>query len=97
MSIDLDVPREVADDAQFHEVLRVWIAEDSVIALRNIFGEDSHNWGMVLADVAIHIARMKAELDGVAPEETLSALEDGYRGRMAEQHQVNHRSLAARH
>ena len=97
MSVDLDVPAAVADDPQFDEVLRVWIGEDSVITLRNLFGTDTHNWGMLLADVAMHIAHMKLEQDEVDVEETLLAIEDGYRGRMTEQHNMTHRSLTGRH
>ncbi|WP_413468522.1 DUF5076 domain-containing protein [Mesorhizobium muleiense] len=57
---------------------------------------NAHNWGMVLADVDIHIARMRLEQDGIPEIETLQALEEGYRGRMSEQFNIQHRSLTGR-
>ncbi|WP_353728309.1 DUF5076 domain-containing protein [Mesorhizobium sp.] len=70
------------------------------------FGRDRHDarplWtkrsqlGMVLADVGMHIARMRLEQDGIPEIETLQALEQGYRGRMSEQFNIQHRSLTGR-
>ncbi|RWN54038.1 MAG: hypothetical protein EOS11_17450 [Mesorhizobium sp.] len=51
---------------------------------------------MVLADVGMHIARMRLEQDGIPEIETLQALEQGYRGRMSEQFNIQHRSLTGR-
>ncbi|KAA0694449.1 DUF5076 domain-containing protein [Neorhizobium sp. P12A] len=78
------------------EIVRVWIGEgDSVVTLDDLFGDDLEAWGMVIADIAVHIARMKS-LDGAVSEiETLKAIEQGYRGRLAEFHQLEHRSLSA--
>ena len=96
MGRELEVPAAVFEDSEFDEVLRVWIGSDAVVAMRDIFGPDVHNWGMVLADVAMHIAKMKLERDGISEIETLHALEDGYRGRMSEQFNIQHRSLTGR-
>lgn len=96
MSVDLDVPADIVTDDNMHEVARVWIADDSVVTLRDIFGADIENWGMVLADVAVHVARMKLQHDDVSLETTLARIEDGYRGRLANYHDLDHRSLMVR-
>ena len=96
MSNDLDVPDEIAGDAAFDEVLRVWIAEDSIVALRNVFGADSRNWGMVIADIAVHLARMRLEHGDVPMEETFKAIEGGYLGRMSDYHNLRYSSLAGK-
>ncbi|WP_149341446.1 DUF5076 domain-containing protein [Neorhizobium sp. P12A] len=92
----LNVPNEVLEMEDADEIVRVWIGEgDSVVTLDDLFGDDLEAWGMVIADIAVHIARMKS-LDGAVSEiETLKAIEQGYRGRLAEFHQLEHRSLSA--
>ncbi len=93
---ELGVPQAVDENGDMDEVLRVWIGADAIVTLHNIFEPDAHNWGMVLADVAMHIAKMRLEQNGIPELETFQALEDGYRGRMSEQYNVQHRSLAGR-
>ena len=96
MARELEVPAAVVEGSEFDEVLRVWIGSDAVVTMQDLFGSNIHNWGMVLADVAMHVARMKLEQDGIPEIETLQALEDGYRGRMSEQFNIQHRSLTGR-
>lgn len=96
MSNDLDVPDAIAGDDAFDEVLRVWIAEDSIVCMRNIFGPDAKNWGMVIADIAVHIARMRLEQDDVPMEETFKAIEGGYLGRMSDYHNLRYSSLSGK-
>ena len=93
---ELEVPAAVVEDSEFDEILRVWIGSGAVVAMQDLFGPDAHNWGMVLADVGMHIARMRLEQDGTPEVETLQALEEGYRGRMSEQFNIQHRSLTGR-
>lgn len=96
MSNDLEVPDAVAGDGNYDEVLRVWIAQDSVVSLRNIFGPDAKNWGMVIADIAVHIARMRLEQDDVPMEATFKAIEGGYLGRMSDYHCLTYSRLSER-
>jgi hypothetical protein len=96
MARELEIPQAVYEDDAFDEVLRVWIASDAIITMQNVFGPHAHNWGMVLADIAMHIAKMRLEQDDIPEVETLQALEDGYRGRMSEQFNIQHRSLTGR-
>lgn len=97
MSRDLEVPAEIVDDPEFDEVLRVWIAQDSIVAMRDLFGPDAHNWGMVIADVAVHIARMRLQQDGVPTDDTFAAIEDGYRSRISNYHNLKYSSLSGNH
>lgn len=96
MARELEVPAAVAESSEFDEVLRVWIGSDAVVTMQDLFGSNAHNWGMVLADVGMHIAWMRLEQDGIPEIETLQALEDGYRGRMSDQFNIQHRSLTGR-
>ncbi|RAZ88696.1 hypothetical protein DPM33_22180 [Mesorhizobium hawassense] len=96
MARELAVPAAVTENGEFDEILRVWIGSDAVVTMQDFFGPNAQNWGMVLADVAMHIARMRLEQDDVPEIETLHALEDGYRGRMSEQFNIQHRSLTGR-
>jgi len=53
----LDVPPVAARDKASFEVLRVWIAEQGQhVSLRSGAWEDPFAWGIVLADLARHIA-----------------------------------------
>jgi hypothetical protein len=96
MARELEVPAAVVEHSEFDEILRVWIGSDAVVTMQDVFGPNAHNWGMVLADIGMHIARMRLEQDGIPEIETLQALEEGYRGRMSEQFNIQHRSLTGR-
>ena len=92
----LDVPSEVLEMDDADEVARVWIGEgDSILTLHDLFGDDIENWGMLLADMAVHVARMKLRHDSLPELQTLKAIEEGYRGRMASFYDLDYRSLAA--
>lgn len=74
---DLTVPGEVARDPRASEVLRAWVANGGLVcSLRPEIWDDPGNWGILLADVARHVANAVHELKGDAPEETLSAIQD---------------------
>ena len=53
----LDIPPAAARDKASFEVLRVWIAEQGQhVSIRSGAWEDPFAWGIVLADLARHIA-----------------------------------------
>jgi hypothetical protein len=53
----LDIPPAASRDHASFEVLRVWIAEKGQhVSLRSGAWEDPFAWGIVLADLARHIA-----------------------------------------
>jgi hypothetical protein len=56
-SKDLEIPAAAARDKASFEVLRVWIAEKGQhVSIRSGAWEDPFAWGIVLADLARHIA-----------------------------------------
>lgn len=53
----LEIPPAAARDKASFEVLRVWIAEQSQhVSIRSGAWDDPFAWGIVLADLARHIA-----------------------------------------
>src|ERR1700688_3200939 len=53
----LDIPAAATRDKAAFEVLRVWIAEQGQhVSIRSGAWEDPFAWGIVLADLARHIA-----------------------------------------
>ena len=56
-SKQLDIPPAAARDKASFEVLRVWIAEQGQhVSIRSGAWDDPFAWGIVLADLARHIA-----------------------------------------
>ena len=53
----LRIPDAARTDAKSFEILRVWVArQDQHISMRTGVWEDPASWGVVLADLARHIA-----------------------------------------
>jgi hypothetical protein len=94
MAQGIDVPPEV--DPDLDEVLRVWAGTELHVRINNIFGPQTQFWGKLLADVAVLVARVRLEEDAVPERETLVAIQDGYRRRMAEKHDAEYSSLGSR-
>jgi hypothetical protein len=69
------VDRLPTPPANAAEVLRVWAAQDGqlVVALTPSW-EEPEAWGLVLADIARHVARAYQKAKGTAQEETLDAV-----------------------
>jgi hypothetical protein len=64
----LNIPPAAQRDKASFEVLRVWIAEQSQhVSIRSGAWEDPFAWGIVLADLARHIA-LSHELQGEATD-----------------------------
>lgn len=74
---DLSVPAEVAKDPKASEVLRAWVANGGLVcSLRPEIWDEPANWGILLADVARHVANAVNELNGSDPDVTLAAIQD---------------------
>jgi len=59
----LPVPDEVRVDPQSFEIVRVWIAnEGQHVSLRAGVWEDAAAWGILLADLARHVANSYEEI-----------------------------------
>jgi len=76
---DLTVPGEVARDPKASEVLRAWVANGGLVcSLRPELWDDPANWGILLADVARHVADAIHELNGADPDETIAQIQDNF-------------------
>jgi len=77
---ELDLPDGVHDAEQAVEVLRAWIADGGLHVVFNpeTFAHDVSEWGRLLGDVALHVARA-VELDGqMSGEEALAAMQEAF-------------------
>jgi len=76
----LELPQAAQRDKAAFEVLRVWIAEQGQhVSIRSGAWEDPFAWGIVLADLARHIANAHAlQSESVDREAFLARLLEGF-------------------
>jgi hypothetical protein len=72
----LQIPPAAYDDEQSGEVLRAWIINQGlhVSLTPSAFGDDGGTWGLLLVDIARHVARAMHAETGVDQETTLAAI-----------------------
>jgi hypothetical protein len=77
----LDIPPAAQRDKASFEVMRVWIAEQGQhVSIRSGAWEDPFAWGIVLADLARHIALAhQMQSSKIDPEAFLERLLEGFR------------------
>ena len=76
----LDIPPAAQRDKASFEVMRVWVAEQGQhVSIQSGAWEDPFAWGIVLADLARHIA-LAHQMQGsmVDPEAFLARLLEGF-------------------
>lgn len=80
----LSIPSAAMKDPRSLEVLRVWIANGQQhVALSFGMWEDPAAWGLLLADLAQHIAQAHAKQDdGVSAEDFLEEIRAGFEAEM---------------
>jgi hypothetical protein len=97
MARTLEAPEGLNEIDDLDEILRVWIGGGNLhLTLHDFFGPDGRQWGWVLADLAMHVARLRLENDDAPVQETLTAIRTGYQERISEQDGLSHQSLAGR-
>ena len=78
----LDIPPAASRDHASFEVLRVWIAEKGQhVSIRSGAWEDPFAWGIVLADLARHIAlahQLQHPSEEAYPEAFVARLLEGF-------------------
>lgn len=76
----LEIPAAAKRDKASFEVLRVWIAEQGQhVSIRSGAWEDPFAWGIVLADLARHVALAhKMQKDDTDEEAFLERLLEGF-------------------
>jgi len=80
----LDIPPVAQRDKTSFELIRVWIAEQNQhVSIRTGVWEDPAYWGMMLADLAQHIANAHSMQDDSIEFDTfLDRLRDGFDAEM---------------
>ena len=69
---ELTIPKAAKDDESSFEVLRVWIASKAQqVSLRTAVWEDPAAWGIMLADLARHVANSYHQEAGLDRTRTL--------------------------
>ena len=81
----LTIPEEAQRDKASFEVLRVWIANQSQhVSIRSGAWEDPFAWGIVLADLARHIALAhQLQNKDTNPDVFLNRLLEGFEAEIA--------------
>jgi Domain of unknown function (DUF5076) len=75
----LNVPSAAAKSREAVEVARIWVADGGQhIALRPEAWDDPAAWGILLVDLARHLARAYHQGVGRPPEETLARIRAGF-------------------
>jgi hypothetical protein len=75
---ELRIPDEALNGPDAREILRVWISGDAqVFALRPDAWSDPAAWGLLLVDLARHVARGYTQKCGGDPEAVLSRIKAG--------------------
>jgi hypothetical protein len=75
-------PQAFSDEAQ--EVLRAWVVDGGLhVSMMKSF-DDPMVWGVLLADVARHAARIYAEEDGQTEEEVAARIASVFRAEISQ-------------
>ena len=76
---ELRVPEPALRDPDGVEIARIWAANDSqVVALRPDVWDDPTCWGLMLVDLAKHVANAYAQMGRGDAGETLMAIRRGF-------------------
>ncbi len=72
-SNQLDIPEIANKDPNSLEVLRAWVANNGLhVSIRGSVWEDPAAWGVLLADLARHVANMFQQEHNFDPQEVLA-------------------------
>lgn len=76
---ELQIPPAASKDKQAIELLRVWAAGGQQhVAIRTEIWEDPAAWGLMLVDLARHVANAYEQSTGAGFEETLRRIREGF-------------------
>ena len=74
----LVIPHPAATDPHATEITRIWLSGDQqYVAVRAHTWPDPAAWGLMLVDLAKHVANAYAEEKGVASASILSRIKEG--------------------
>jgi hypothetical protein len=76
---ELPVPAAVSSAENAFEIARIWITEDCQhISLATDIWNDPAAWGLMLVDLARHVARAYEQREGRDPEKVLARIKEGF-------------------
>ena len=76
---ELSIPEQTATDSSAFEILRVWIVDgNQVVNIKVEAWDDPAAWGLLLADLARHIAHAYADLRKDNSSNVLSRIWQGF-------------------
>lgn len=76
---ELPVPEAAETDANARELVRVWAAHGAQhVTLATGLWRDPAAWGIMLVDLARHVAAAYRENSGLNPAETLERIRQGF-------------------
>lgn len=74
---ELTIPPDAEENAEAVEISRVWVSDGALnVSLRVGMFDSVGMWGVLLADLARHIADAQEQLDGSSPETTLDEIRE---------------------
>ncbi|MEM9372926.1 MAG: DUF5076 domain-containing protein [Planctomycetota bacterium] len=77
------IPPAALEDPRATELIRVWAAQDGQhVAISSDAWSDAHTWGVVLADLANHVANMIHEQSQTPRKRVIDELEKGFQGEL---------------
>lgn len=76
---ELVIPHAAATDPRAIELARIWAAEGKQhVSLATGLWDDPAAWGMMLVDLARHVANAYAETEGRPPADVLARIRAGF-------------------
>jgi len=77
--VNLEVPKTVQEDQNAVEIARVWTSNGKqVVALNPDLWRDPACWGLMLVDLAAHIANAYEQMAGMDRKKTLARIREGF-------------------
>ena len=75
----LQAPPAVYDDPKSFEIARIWAAGGKQhVTLAAELWDDPHDWGIMLVDLARHVANAYEQLRGIDSRESMSQIKEGF-------------------
>jgi hypothetical protein len=71
---ELPLPPLVSTSTDAHEILRTWIADGNMLVALDLAFEDPEMWGVLLVDIARHVARSYVDTGRFTEAEALTKI-----------------------
>jgi hypothetical protein len=76
---ELPLPQAIHGDAKAKELIRVWASEgQQQLLIAGKVWDDPAAWGILLVDLARHVANCYAAQSGMETEQTLARIKQGF-------------------